>query len=339
MIPIQKGESSAPEENPRAIAEFHAREATHYNPYTDAFPPQRNRWLLEAKAKMAGYEGGVELLIEELGRRLNDVRREMEESRVAIGKDFYGWDLRWSPALEKQIEINLPPEIQRRALWWNDRASSILKSDGIDGLINDPSLVCLALGNGHWLDAGNLMVEPRFVGSSLSYMARPDLNLYRDFGVEGDTFTFFPHMKHKPGLFQEPYSHLLFGQNVTLEVLLSSYELILEFMRANPPSYSWQRTDLLVIPGTWFHDPGLPEIDPRFSWVSETAEKIVVIGEADVMAPLQTQFAIAQSGKRRKLYEEGKYKPQIAAAIISFKFMEQLLETKGHPSSVVPSNR
>lgn len=87
------------------------------------------------------------------------------------------------------------------------------------------------------------------------------------------------------------------------------------------------KQNVLLVPGTWLYDPNLPEISSATGWIGKTAEKIVVLGKAKDLDQIQLKFAISQSARRRKLYRQGKYQPQIAAAYTSQRFLGDMLQS------------
>lgn len=168
---------------------------------------------------------------------------------------------------------------------------------------------------GQWVDAGNLMVEPRFIGQSLNNPKRPDLDLYGHFGVEDTTFSFFPHLKHW-SFYKKPYRHLLHGNRPSAEAVFRSFEEVLALMKMN------KEVEVLVVPGTWFLDPVLYE-DPKhpayskdFVWLGALNLDLVEIGPAAEVDPIQEKFALAVSRQRRQAHQEGLYTPTVYATCL-----------------------
>ena len=290
-------------------------DALHFDPTKDAFPPTRNPALLGALEKAEKhFPDGKERLVTGIFGELDEVAGRMGQNKTVIETLSFG-ERMWPSA---PVWLKLNRETKDRGLWWNQQARTGLSKEGIEGLINDPASICLALGTGQWLDAGHSTIEPRFVGDSLEPARKRGIDLYQRFGLKKEDFVFFPHIKHKPGFYNETYSHLLFGQSLMQEAWMKSYRLVYELMKVN-------KQKVLLIPDTWFYDPYLPKVDPKFDWVGKTAEKIVVLGEAREFYPIQLEFALSQSERRRQLYSQGKYQPRVVAAFTSFGYLEKLV--------------
>ncbi|MFH0943301.1 MAG: hypothetical protein V1810_03960 [Candidatus Beckwithbacteria bacterium] len=308
--------------NPMDFYRSVVEQALHFVPTQDAFRKTRNKALIFAQKKAQDKFPNDEVsLTQEINQELREVQKRLQQGRTVIETQSFGERI-WPVA---PVELKLTSKIKKRALWWNQRAMVVLESSGIEGLINDPSFVCLALGTGQWLDAGNFMVEPRFVGDSLEIAKKNGVDLYKEFGLQKEDFVFFPHMKHKPGFYNETYSHLLFGDRVTEVSFKKSYRLILELMEKN-------EQNVLLVPGTWFYDPNLPKVDSKFFWVPQTAEKIVLLGKAAKIDPIQFEFAVDQSARRKELNKTGEYEPQIAAAYSTREFLRTMIESDYHES-------
>lgn len=291
---------------PKDQATCFAWDATHYNPYVDAFPPQRNRMLLRGLEIMKQYPGGEALYEKAIRENLVKVRtEEINKGFVVIRNLVSGHRYSDTP----QIKIELTSFIKERAKWWNDRAREILDSSGV------------------WFDVGNLMLEPRFVGNSLRYEKRPDLDLYSEFGVTPETFVLFPHLKHSPGLYNPPYDKLLFENHAGKKALLGFYKEAAGLVKKNlTPEIVYASLgdhkislDKLVIPGTWYLDPSLPHFDPALF------DKVLVIGSAKEIDPIQVRFALSTSKKRQRLFDEGKYDPKLTAGFTTLKKMKEVL--------------
>jgi hypothetical protein len=285
--------------------------ALHFDPFNDAFPPIRNKGLLEAWEKANQKKGGDEAFTKIVKENLSWSKGTMSIGEVVI-RDISTHGYR--APLKPDIKINITPKVKERGLWWNDYAKTVFENGGVEGLINDPTFICLALGMGQWLDTGNLMAEPRYVGNSLNYSERPDLDLYKHFGVKLETFAIYPHAKHWT-FYKEPFSQMIYDKHLSAKAAYYSLKEIQELMEMNKIKH-------LVIQSTWFLDPELtnsssPVYNEGFLWMKDVFKNTVEIGPADEINTVLRDYSIATSSKRKEAYEAGIYKPMVYASVVS----------------------
>lgn len=300
-------------------------DALHPDLFYDAFSPTRNTALQRMWVDTNQYPQGKEAFTTLVGAYIDQAKKNLANSAVGIGfATTYG--LRHAIPEYGEIEIKLPPHIKERGLWWNDHAKQVFEEKGVEGLINDPTHVCLALGTVQWLDAGNLMAEPRFVGGSLKYSERPDLNLYKHFGVTEKTFAIFPHAKHW-SFYEKPFSRMLHGNHLTAKAAYQSLQEIQQLMEMN-------KIENLVIQGAWLLDPELvnassPVYNSDLIWLREVFEDSIEIGIASKVNPVLHKYALATSQRRKSAYEAGTYIPKVYATATTLeKLSKALAKTK-----------
>lgn len=292
--------------------------AVHFDPFSDAFPPTRNHALQNAWELAKREPGGDKVFQELVKEYLDSDRRIMFSGRVILRElSTRGYRAPFKP----DVEIKITPKIQERGLWWNNYAKNVFEEKGVDGLITDPSHVPLALGMGQWLDAGNVFVEPRYVGNSLQF-TKANLDLYKQFGVKPDTFAVYPHIKHW-GLYRTPYRHLLEDERLSAEATYKCFEEIQRLMSMNKISH-------VITQGTWLLDPLLidkssPLYNEGFFWLSKVLKNPVEIGLADEINPVLRDYALAVSGQRKRAYDAGTYKPRVYASVVTLEELSEAL--------------
>lgn len=300
--------------------------ALQYDPTQKDFAPTRNERLLAGSRLMSTSEGGEDAFTKAVRYQFVKARTAIDEGVLFVQNPSITIEKGHAIIDPKSVEVHLTPYTKERAQEWNDLAVQLLDDGGVEVLANHPAVMVVALGLAQWLDVGNLMLEPGYVGERLVYPGAPEMNLYQHFGVKPDTFVFFTHIKHKPGLYEHGKVD---GPHLDRNTYLTSYRRIAELMRANqiPPDEDMDvKLDTIISPGSWFYDPQLATIDPdRLGYVQEIAGNIVVIGPAENLRPKQLEFALSSSEKRRQLHKEGIYHPQLVARKITLPQIEKLL--------------
>ncbi len=303
------------------VAKIHAWRVTHYNP-GDAYPHQRK---FEYDAAMRFQQSNIEAaeaLKREIERQLDESASELLRRQITIADATVG--VRASPF--PTVKINLPDPIQKTALWWNDRAKTVLRKGGLKALISDKASVLIQLGMARWWDVGNLMLEGRYVGNELALIReKTGVDLEKKFGIGYSSFVYFPHLKHKPDFYEAPYDHLLFDNNVTFCAFLKAYQAISDLMHANTDPDPTAPKNILVIPCTWWLDPNLIKYDANRAWVRTVIPNIVVLGFADQVDPLQLQFALSASKARQRAYKGGDYRPIVAAGFVTLQEIDEII--------------
>ena len=342
LRPLEIAHESFARDGGRYSASLVADWALRFDAGEKDFAPTRNLRLQEALDLMRFHPRGAdygekvfqEVLLNKFvaaKQLLSSGKVQVEESLVAhfdrSGKAFIGL---------RGVEIALTQYTLDRALEWNNLGQNLIKSsDGIIALIEHPAIMIHALGLGQWLDVGNLMLQPGLVSDRLLYPGASNIDLYKEFGVTPETFVWFTHLKHHPGLYD--YGKVD-GPHLDIGTYLQAYERIAELMKLNFPAkaegISDVRLSLIISPGSWYYDPQLAS-DPHLAYVQAIAGRVVPIGEAERLGfPKQVEFATLSSKQRLAMYhrvdDRGNrvYSPMLTARSVSLHQIEDLLKQK-----------
>lgn len=236
-------------------------------------------------------------------------------------------------------KINLPEQIQRRALAWNVWVQEMIKKSDIDKLFSHhPEWLGVKPAEGILFQAGNLMFE---VVEGLGRLYLPDRthNLTKRWKLGGnmswpddgepDQWFVMTHIVEKDllELSRKVGENMIDGKKLTPEVYARSYIPILQLIALNPQlSIKGVLSD-----GSWIYSQELTRLFPsqHISDLHDIAGDVVDIGTAgELNLPEQIDFA-THDPTRREAFLEGRYKVNVAARFIDPEGMRGVIQRFG----------
>lgn len=298
----------------------------------------------QSHAVMKRFPQGEKILEETILARFQDA-----EERLRQGYSFVVTStvLSSNPAIPRPLfyegqavqKVNLPQDIQRRALAWNVWVQEMIKKGDTDKLFSHhPEWLGIKPAEGTLFQAGNLMFE---VVEGLGRLYVPDRkhsltkrwklggNMNWPDGGEPDQWFAMTHIVEKDllELSMEVGDDMIDGRKLTPEVYAKSYIPILELIKLNPQlSIKGVLSD-----GSWIYSEELSKLFPQqpIASLHDIAGDVVDIGTAsELNLPEQIDFATHES-TRKKAFLEGEYKVNVASRFIDPDGMRKVLERFG----------
>ena len=221
-----------------------------------------------------------------------------------------------------------------KGLTWNRWAQNQIVNGNIHGLFGGhPEWVGVKLGDGSWLQAGNLMME---IADGLGRVRTPthqNKNVEAQWGLQSseergaglDQWFVMSHIADKELLrLAQGLGHgMVDGMKLTPETYARSYTPIMELMNLN------LRLDIkgMLSDGTWAYSSELGKLFPHqhISRLHDIVGTVIELGTAaELNMPAQRDFAIGDA-ERNVAYLKGRYQIGIAARFIDRQGMDAVV--------------
>lgn len=235
-------------------------------------------------------------------------------------------------------KVALPASILRRSLAWNHWVQNKINAGEIDELFcSSPLWHGIRPAEGTILPVGNLnieLVEGLARARTRAHLARDverqwGLPTTDEWGSGLDLWFAMTHIIEKDllRLTASIDPNMVDGMRLTPEVYAKSYIPILELMDLNPQL----AIQGVLSEGTWAYSSELARLfpDQHISKLHAIAGKVIELGSAEELGlPEQATFA-TYDPTRKKAYQEGLYKANVAARFIDRAGMEAIIRQFG----------
>lgn len=307
-------------------------------------PPAVSHRFHQSQAVMARFPQGEKILEKTILARFQEAEERFKQGySFVVTSTVIGFDPKRPSPLSCDgslvQKINLPEQIQRRALVWNVWVQEMIKKGDTDKLFSHhPEWLGIKPAEGTLFQAGNLMFE---VVEGLGRLYIPDRthNLTKRWNLGGnmswpddgepDQWFIMTHIVEKDllELSTKVGDNMIDGKRLTPEVYAKSYIPILQLIKLNPQlSIKGVLSD-----GSWIYSKELTKLFPQqaIAGLHDIAGDVVDIGTAsELNLPEQIDFATHDS-TRKKAFLEGRYGVSVASRFIDPDGMKKVLESFG----------